>query len=128
MIDPSYLRVAEPDRELSLTAARHSDRRQLVRVWAAEYPSKMSKISEFTEIELQPADGQLLTRNFPSLNRSYWLAIAVFSNDRTQWLRSRTTRPGPFAMPQTDWGFFDADAAADMHRGHPNIILGIDYV
>ena len=128
VIEPSYLWVAEPDRELSFTAARRSDRRQLVRVWAREHWSKISTISEFRQFELQPADGQSLTQNIPSLNRPCFLAISVFSNDGTQWLRSSTMRSGPFDIPQMELGFVDANTMVENQGGHPHIVLSIVYV
>jgi hypothetical protein len=128
VIDPSYVRVGHGDRQLRLTAARRADRRQLVRVWAAEDRSKMSKIPEFRQFELEPADNQSLARDIPAMNRTYWLAIAVFSNDGTQWIRSRPTRRGPLALPQTELGFVDSETVGETQPGHPNTILSIVYV
>jgi hypothetical protein len=128
VIEPSYVRVDLGDRQLRFTAARRADRRQLVRVWAAEYPSKMSRIPEFRQFELEPDDNQSLAREISAINRTYWLVIAVFSNDGTQWIRSRPTRRGPLTVPQTEMSFVDAATVGETQPNHPNTILNILYV
>lgn len=130
VIEPLYLRVGHGDQKLRLTAARHADRRQLVRVWAAEHRSKMSRIPEFKQFELEPADGQALARDISALNRIYWLAISVFSNDGTQWLRSIPTRLGPIDVPQTELGFVDAALGGiwETQFCRPSIVLSVVYL
>jgi hypothetical protein len=88
----------------------------------------MSKIPEFRQFELYPADNHSLARDIAAMNRTYWLAIAVFSNDGTQWTRSRPTRRGLLALPQTDVGFVDSETVGEAQPGHPNTILSIVYV
>jgi hypothetical protein len=88
----------------------------------------MSKIPEFRQFELEPGDNQSLARDISAMNRTYWLAIAVYSNDGTQWIRSRSMRRGPLALPQTELGFVDAGAVGKAQPRRPNTILNIVYV
>lgn len=88
----------------------------------------MSKIPEFRQFELEPTDNQSLARDISAMNRIYWLAIAVFSNDGIQWMRSRPTRRGPLDLPLTELGFVDAETVGETQLRHPNTVLSIVYV
>jgi len=88
----------------------------------------MSTIPEFRQFELEAADNQSLARDIPAMNRTYWLVIAVFSNDGTRWMRSSPTRSGPLAIPQTELGFVDAETVGEKQPRTPNTILNIVYV
>lgn len=130
VVEPSYLRVGHGDQKLKLTATKRSDRRQLVRVWAVEHRSKMSKIPEFKQFELEPIDDQPLARDIPGMYAAYWLAISVFSNDGTQWIRSIPTRVGALDIPQMELGFIDSELGGirETQFCWPNIVLSVVYI
>ena len=130
VVEPSYLRVDHGGQKLKLTVTKRSNRRQLVRVWAAQHMSKMSMIPEFIRFELEPIDNQPLVRNIPAMNTAYWLAVSVFSNDGSQWIRSIPKQIGVLDVPQAELGFVDSDIGGiwETRPCHPDIVLSVVYL
>src|ERR1044071_1584272 len=94
-VEPVYVKVPDGKRPLRVTAHAKSRRRQLVRISAAEIPSKMSKVWWFDDRELRPGHDEKLELDLPAVGlKSFWLVLHVFSTAGDGWRRS-TVNPGP---------------------------------
>lgn len=112
-VDPVYVKVADGRRSLRVTAQATSGRHQLVRISAAEVPSKMSKIWWFDDRELRPGHGEKLALDLPALGlKSFWLVLHVFSAARQGWRRSIVKQQASFEVPESELAF-DDDASQD---------------
>jgi hypothetical protein len=128
-IEPVYVKVVDARRSLRVTATRQSPNPQLVRISAAEVPSKMSHIWSFETVELRPGRHQSAEVNISPLPlQSYWLAIQVFSNTRSGWFRS-SVATGTFpVVPIVGLAFTDDfPATAEYMATTPSVVLSIVY-
>lgn len=113
VVGPVYVKVTDGKRSLRVTAHAKSGRRQLVRISAAEVPSKMSKVWWFDDRELQPGHDEKLELDIPAVGlKSFWLVLHVFSTAGHGWRRS-TVKPGASLQVPEDELVFDDDASQD---------------
>jgi hypothetical protein len=112
-VEPVYVKVTDGSRPLRVTAHARSRRHQLVRISAAEYPSKMSKVWWFDDRELRPGLDEKLELDLPAVGlTSFWLVLHVFSTSGHGWRRS-TVKPGAsLQVPEYEL-VFDDDAGQD---------------
>lgn len=112
-VDPVYVKVTDGNRPLRVTAHAKSGRRQLVRISAAEFPSKMSKVWWFDDREMRPGLDEKLELDLPAIGlASFWLVLHVFSTAGHGWRRS-TIKPGASLQVPEDELVFDDDAGQD---------------
>lgn len=112
-MEPVYVKVSEGNRPLRVTAHATSRRRQLVRISAAEVPSKMSKVWWFDSRELRPGHDEKLELNLPPVGlRSFWLVLHVFSTTGEGWRRSTVKQGASLQVPENEV-VFDDDAGQD---------------
>ena len=112
-MEPVYVKVTDGRRPLRVTARAMSGRRQLVRISAAEVPSKMSKVWWFDDRELQPGHDEKLEVDIPAVGMpSFWLVLHVFSTAGDGWSRS-TVKPGASLQVPENELVFDDDAGQD---------------
>jgi hypothetical protein len=111
--DPVYVKVADGRRPLRVTAQARSGRRQLVRISAAEAPSKMSRVWWFDDQELRPGHDETLALDIPAVGLpSFWLVLHVFSTAGEGWRRSTAKAWGSLQVPESEL-VFDDDAGQD---------------
>jgi hypothetical protein len=112
-VEPVYVKVADGRRPLRVTAHARSRRRQLVRISAAEVPSKMSRVWWFDSRELRPGQHETLQLDLPAVGlKSFWLVLHVFSTAGHGGRRS-TVKPGAsLQVPESEL-VFDDDAGQD---------------
>ena len=112
-MEPVYVKVTDGKRPLRVTAHAKSRRRQLVRISAAEVPSKMSKVWWFDDRELRPGHDEKLELDLPAVGlKSFWLVLHVFSMADRGWRRS-TVKPGASLQVPENELVFDDDAGQD---------------
>jgi hypothetical protein len=111
--EPVYVEVPDGRRPLRVTAHTKSRRRQLVRISAAEVPSKMSRVWWFDDRELRPGHDEKLELDLPAVGlKSFWLVLHVFSTAGDGWRRS-IVNPGPSLQVPENELIFDDDAGQD---------------
>jgi hypothetical protein len=129
VVGPVYVKVTNGKRPLRVTAHARSGRRQLVRISAAEVPSKMSKVWWFDSRELRPGHDEKLELDLPAVGlKSFWLVLHVFSMADRGWRRS-TVKPGAsLQVPESEL-VFDDDADQDETRetAARGVVLSLAY-
>ena len=111
--DPVYVKVADGRRPLQVTVRAKSPRRQLVRISAAEVPSKMSKVWWFDDRELRPGHDATLALDIPAVGlKNFWLVLHVFSTAGDGWRRSTVKPRASLEVPESEL-VFDDDAGQD---------------
>src|SRR5215207_3857349 len=112
-VEPVYVKVTDGKRPLRVTAHARSGRRQLVRISAAEVPSKMSRVWWFDSRELRPGHDETLELDLPAVGlKSFWLVLHVFSTAGYGWHRS-TVKPGASLQVPENELVFDDNAGQD---------------
>ena len=84
-MDPTYVRVGESQKRVTLTATRRSERPHIVRARGVFNPDKVSPIHEINEHELRPGPGETVASSIPPHTHPYWLAIEVFRDTGAGW-------------------------------------------
>ena len=129
-VEPVYVKVTDGRRSLRVTARATSGRRQLVRISAAEVPSKMSKVWWFDDRELRPGHDEKLELDLPAVGlKSFWLVLHVFSTAGDGWRRS-TVNPRPSLQVPENELVFDDDAGQDNATADPHargVVLSLAY-
>ena len=112
-MEPVYVKVTDGKRPLRVTAHAKSRRRQLVRISAAEVPSKMSRVWWFDDRELRPGHDETLELDLPAVGlESFWLVLHVFSTAGHGWRRSTVKPRASLQVPESEL-VFDDDADQD---------------
>ena len=129
-VDPVYVKVTDGNRPLRVTAHAKSGRRQLVRISAAEFPSKMSKVWWFDDREMRPGLDERLELDLPAVGlTSFWLVLHVFSTAGHGWRRSIVKRKASLQVPENELAF-DDDASLDGEMSEiaaPGVVLNLAY-
>ena len=113
VVGPVYVKVTNGKRPLRVTAHARSGRRQLVRISAAEVPSKMSRVWWFDDRELRPGHDEKLELELPAVGlESFWLVLHVFSTAGRGWRRSTVKPRASLQVPENEL-VFDDDADQD---------------
>ena len=113
VVGPVYVKVTNGKRPLRVTAHARSGRRQLVRISAAEVPSKMSRVWWFDDRELRPGHDEKLELDLPAVGlESFWLVLHVFSTAGHGWRRSTVKPRASLQVPESEL-VFDDDADQD---------------
>jgi len=126
---PVYVKVTDGKRPLRVTAQARSGRRQLVRISAAEVPSKMSKVWWFDDRELRPGHDEKLELDLPAVGlNSFWLVLHVFSTAGHGWQRSTVKPRASLQVPESEL-VFDDDADQDEARetAARGVVLSLAY-
>ena len=108
VVGPVYVKVTNGKRPLRVTAHARSGRRQLVRISAAEVPSKMSRVWWFDDRELRPGHDEKLELDLPAVGlESFWLVLHVFSTAGHGWQRSTVKPRASLQVPESELVFDD---------------------
>ena len=129
-VGPVYVKVTDGKRPLRVTAHARSGRRQLVRISAAEVPSKMSRVWWFDDRELRPGHDETLELDLPAVGlESFWLVLHVFSTAGHGWRRSTVKPRASLQVPESELVFDDdADQADETREGDARgIVLSLAY-
>jgi hypothetical protein len=128
-VEPVYVKVTDGKRPLRVTARAKSGRRQLVRISAAEVPSKMSKVWWFDDRELRPGHDEKLELDLPAVGlESFWLVLHVYSTAGHGWQRSTVKPRASLQVPESEL-VFDDDADQDETRetAARGVVLSLSY-
>jgi hypothetical protein len=128
-VGPVYVKVTDGKRPLRVTAQARSGRRQLVRISAAEVPSKMSKVWWFDDRELRPGHDEKLELDLPAVGlESFWLVLHVYSTAGHGWQRSTVKPRASLQVPESEL-VFDDDAEQDETRetAARGVVLSLSY-
>lgn len=131
---PVYVKVSDGKRPLRVTARARSGRQQLVRISAAEAPSKLSKVWWFDDRELRPSHDQRVEMDIPPVGlERFWLVLHVFSTAGNGWHRS-TVKPvgslpvGSLQVPEDELVFDDdGDQDDDAPEAASGVVLSLAY-
>lgn len=86
-MDPTYVRVGESQKGVTLTVTRRSDRPHIVRSRGVFRPDKISPIFEINKLELRPSPSETVASSIPPHRHQYWLAVEVFRDTGAGWTR-----------------------------------------
>ena len=114
-MDPTYVRVGESQKRVTLTVTRRSERPHIVRAWGVFQPDKVSPIQEINKLELRPGSGETVASSIPPYRHPYWLAVEVFRETGAGWTRCISRQSDAIEVPHS----FELD-------GH-DIVLDITY-
>lgn len=111
-----------------MTAFRQSRSEQIIRVSAAEVPSKVSRVWWFDTVEMRPAHLEMAKAEISaSTLSSYWLTILVFSNAGHGWSRSALKRRSTLEVPAMELTFKDVVADPALANAGLGVTLSIVY-
>ena len=86
-MDPTYVRVGESQKRVTIAVTRRSERPHIVRAWGVFQPDKVSPIQEINDLELRPGPSETVASSFPPHPHPYWLAVEVFRDTGAGWTR-----------------------------------------
>lgn len=105
-MDPTYVRVGESHRRVTLTVTRRSEHQLIVRTRAAFHPDKVSPIHEINEVEMRPGPSETASNSIPPHPHPYWLAVEVLRDTGAGWTRVIPRRSEGVEVPHSfefDW-------------------------
>ena len=104
-MEPTYVRVGDSQKRVTLTATRRSERSHIVRAWAVFKPDKVSPIQEIDKLELRVTRCEPVASSIPPYRHPYWLAVEVLRDTGSGWRRSVSRQSVDVEVPHT----FDFD-------------------
>ena len=128
VVGPVYVKVTNGKRPLRVTAHARSGRRQLVRISAAEVPSKMSRVWWFDDRELRPGHDEKLELDLPAVGlESFWLVLHVFSTAGHGWRRSTVKPRASLQVPENELVFDDDAGHDETPEATRGVVLSLAY-
>jgi hypothetical protein len=128
MAGPVYVKVTDGKRPVRVTAYAESRRQQLVRVSAAEAPSKMSRVWWFEDRELRPGHHERAELDIPPVGiPSFWLVLHVFSTGGGGWRRSTVKAEASLQVPENELLFDDADKDETPDDATHGVVVSLEY-
>ena len=112
-MNPTYVRVGESQKRLTLTVTRHSERLHIVRARGVFQPDKVSPIHEISALELRPGPCETVASSIPPHRHPYWLAVEVLRDTGAGWTRSISRQSDDVAVPHS-FEFDGHDIALDI--------------
>ena len=100
-MEPTYVRVGESQKRVTLTVTRRSTRSQIVRAWGVFKPDKVSPIQEISKLELHPNLYETVASSIPPHRHPYWLAVEVLRDTGAGWTRSISRQSDEVEVPHT---------------------------
>jgi hypothetical protein len=113
MMDPTYVRVGDGQRRVTLTVTRRSECSYIVRAWGVFQPDKISPIHEIDKLELHPGPCETVSGSIPPHRYPYWLAIEVLRDTGAGWTRCISRQSDAVEVPHT-FEFDRDDIALDI--------------
>ena len=115
MVEPTYVRVGESQKGVTVAVTRCSKHACIVRAWGVFRPDKVSNIQEIDRVEMRAGPAETAVGYIPPHNCPFWIAVEVFCNTGGAWRRSTPRQHGDIAVPHSF--AFEGD----------NIVLDIAY-
>lgn len=112
-MEPTYVRVGDSQKRVTITVTRRSERAHIVRMWGVFKPDKVSPIQEINKLELHPGLRETVTNSIPPHGHPYWLAVEVLRDTGTGWTRSISRQTDDVAVPHS-FDFDGHDIALDI--------------
>jgi hypothetical protein len=112
-MEPTYVRVGESQKRVTITVTRHSERPHIVRVWGVFQPDKISPIQEINKLELRPGPCETVANSIPPHRHPYWLAVEVFRDTGAGWTRCISRQSDSVEVPHS-FEFDGRDIALDI--------------
>ena len=100
-MEPTYVRVGESHKCVTITVTRASERPHVVRAWGVFRPDKISIIEEINKLEMHPGLRETVTSSIPPHRRPYWLAVEVLRDTGSGWTRYVSRQSGDVAVPHS---------------------------
>lgn len=112
-MEPTYVRVGDSQKRVTLTVTRRSQRPHIVRAWGVFRPDKVSPIQEINKLELHPGLSETVASSIPPYRHPYWLAVEVLCDTGAGWTRSISRHSDGVQVPHT-FEFDGHDIALDI--------------
>ena len=100
-MEPTYVRVVDNQKCVTITVTRGSERPHIVRAWGVFQPDKVSPIHEINKLEMQPGLRETVTSSIPPYCHSYWLAVEVLRDTGAGWTRYVSRQSDDVAVPHS---------------------------
>ncbi|GEP53542.1 hypothetical protein [Reyranella soli] len=100
-MEPTYVRVGESRKRVTLTVTRRSERPHIVRAWATFKPNKVSPIQEINKVELHTGLCETVASSIPPHSDPYWLAVEVLRDTGAGWTRSISRQCDDVEVPHS---------------------------
>jgi hypothetical protein len=101
MVEPTYVRVGESQKGVTVAVTRCSKHAHIVRAWGVFRPDKVSNIREIDKLEMRADPAETAVASFPPHHCPFWLAVEVFCNAEGGWRRSIPRHHGDIAVPHS---------------------------
>ena len=101
MVEPTYVRVGESQKGVTVAVTRCSERAHIVRAWGVSRPDKVSNIQEIDRIEMRAEPAETPVAFMPPHNCPFWIAVEVFCNTGGGWRRSIPRQHGEIGLPHS---------------------------
>ena len=85
MADPTYVKVREREKRVTIAVTRRSEHPHIVRVRGLGRPDKVSGIAEMDAVELRPGLAETVSADIPPQHPPYWLAVEIFRQTGEGW-------------------------------------------
>lgn len=112
-VEPTYVRVGDSQKCVTITVTRRSERPLIVRAWGVFQPDKISPIQEINKVELHPGLSETIASSIPPHRQPYWLAVEVLRDTGAGWTRSISFQNDDAAVPHS-FEFDGHDIALDI--------------
>jgi len=100
-MEPTYVRVGESQKRVTLTVTRHSESPHIVRARGVFQPDKVSPIHEIDALELRPGPCETVVSSIPPYRHPYWLAVEVLRDTGTGWTRYLARQSDAVEIPHS---------------------------
>jgi len=101
MVEPTYVRVGESQKGVTVAVGRCSKHARIVRAWGVFRPDKVSNIQEIDKLEMRADPAASSVADITPHHCPFWLAVEVFCNPGGNWKRSIPRHHGDIAVPHS---------------------------
>ena len=118
MVEPTYVRVGESQKGVTVAVTRCSKHAHIVRAWGVFRPDKVSNIQEIDKLEMRADPAETAVAYIPPHHCPFWIAVEVFCNTGGGWRRSIPRQHGDIAVPHS-FAFEGDNIALDIAYSSP---------
>lgn len=112
-MEPTYVRVGDGQKCVTITMTRGSECPHIVRAWGVFQPDKVSPILEINKLEMHPGLRETVTSSIPPHRHPYWLAVEVLRDTGAGWARYVSRQRDDVSVPHR-FEFEGHDIALDI--------------
>ena len=113
MVEPTYVRVGESRKAVTVAVARCSEHAHIVRAWGVFRPDKVSNIREIDRLELRAVPMETAAAFILPHHCPFWIAVEVFCNTDGAW-RRRIPRQHPVVSVPCKFAFDEDNIELDI--------------